>query len=139
MRVKVRLNPNRDLELVAIMCNPTLNFTKIATEAVRAHVRKKEFYFQYVEGIDYRPRSLVCYVNFDDEADADIVDYINQLTIPRSVFIRNIMLRSLKGTINDIYTDHDLKNQIDIWKLKRDMEKYRSRLKKKNGKEIRYE
>ncbi|MCI8563811.1 MAG: hypothetical protein HFH69_09860 [Lachnospiraceae bacterium] len=131
MRVKIYLNPNRDLELVAIMYNPTLNFSNIAKEAVRSHVRGNSFSFQYIKSAEYCPRSLVSYISFDDEKDADIVEYFEHLVVPRAAFIRNIMVRSIGGNIGSVYTDERLRTVIGAWKFEKEQGRLRSKLKKK--------
>lgn len=131
MRVKVYLNPNRDLELVAIMYNPTLNFSNIAKEAVRSHVRGNHFSFQYIKGVEYCPRSLVSYISFDDDKDADVVKYFEQLVVPRAAFIRNIMVRAIGGNIGSVYTDERLRTVIGAWKFEKEQSKLRAKLKKK--------
>ena len=115
MRVKVYLNQNRDLELIAIMYDPALNFGNIAKKAVAAHVRGKKFEFDYQPDGEYSPKSLVCYISFDDEEDADIIEYMNRLNVPMSAFIRNVMLRSLGGKIDSVYTDVNLKKIVTAW------------------------
>ena len=131
MRVKIYLNPNRDLELVAIMYNPTLNFSNIAKEAVRSHVRGNSFSFQYIKSAEYCPRSLVSYISFDDEKDADIVEYFEHLVVTRAAFIRNIMVRSIGGNIGSVYTDERLRTVIGAWKFEKEQGRLRSKLKKK--------
>lgn len=116
MRVKIYLHPNRDIELIAIRYNPTLNFGKLAKEAVKAHVRGGEFSFAIPLKGEWIPKPLTCHMTLDEKADADIIEYMSNLVIPKSAFVRNIMLRAVEGK-TDVYTNTVLHRKLKIYLL----------------------
>ena len=116
MRVKIYLHPNRDIELIAVRFNSTLNFGKLAKEAVKAHVRGGEFSFAIPSKGEWLPQSLTCCMTLDEKADADIIEYMNNLVISKSAFVRNIMLRAVEGK-TDVYTNAVLQRKIKIYLL----------------------
>lgn len=123
MKVKIYLNINRDPELVAIRFNPTLNFGNLAKEVLRSHVRKQNFKFLMPKCSEYKMTSLVVVITLDEIKDADVITYLNQILVPKSAFIRNIMLRALEGDIRYIYCDKKYKNAVDGYLMKKQKHK----------------
>lgn len=116
VRIKIYLHPSRDIELIAIRFNPTLNFGKLAKEAVKAFVRNGEFSFTIPSKGEFIPQPLTCFMSLDENADADIIEYMDSLVISKSAFVRNIMLRAIEGKVN-VYTDAVLQRKIKVYQL----------------------
>jgi hypothetical protein len=132
MRIKVYLNPSRDLELIAIRFNPELDFCGIAKEILKSYVRNNGSYrFVLKKTQELMKRSMVCYIPLDEKDDADIIEYLNRIPVSPSAFIRNIMVRSVDMVDMDIYTDKNLKNAIQSYKYEQKQRTNKNVLKKK--------
>lgn len=130
MRIKVTLHIGRNPELVAIRFNPAYDFSGLAREILRCHVRGQEFHLSLQRQVNYMQRSLLCYVSLDEKEDADIIDYLNKLIIPKSAFVRNIMTHAIDKDYQFVYQDKELKNimlahqmEIRTRKKKQELEK----------------
>jgi hypothetical protein len=130
MRIKVYLNPGRDLELIAIRFNPALDFGGIAKEVLKSYVRKGSYRFTVPRTDTFITRSMVCYVPLDEKEDADIIEYLARVSVSHSALIRNIMVHSIDME-TDIYTDNSLKNAILSYRYDKKQKLNKSTLKRK--------
>lgn len=131
MRIKIYLNTKRDLELIALRFNPALDFSGIAREILRSHVRNEKYIIPQSSTEKYMKRSLTCYITLDDAEDADVIEYLNHIIISKSAFIRNIMLRSIGDSVNHIYIDDSLKAVMLSYDVEKKQKAARKKLKKK--------
>jgi hypothetical protein len=132
MRIKVYLNPSRDLELIAIRFSPELDFCGIAKEALKSHVRNNGKYRFMMKKTDkLMNRSMVCYISLDENEDADIIEYLTKISVSPSAFIRNIMVHSVDFADMDVYTDKNLNNTILSYRYDKKQKMNKNALKKK--------
>ena len=131
MRIKVYLNPGRDLELIAIRYNPALDFCGIAREVLRSHVRNGNYKFPLLKTKNYVKKSMTCYISLDDEEDADVISYLGKTVLSNSALVRNIMLRSIENDTRFIYVDENLKTSILSYEYERKQKAKRQILKKR--------
>lgn len=131
MRIKVYLNPKRDLELIAIRFNPALDFGGIAKEVLRSHVRNEKYSISLPRMVNHIKRSMTCYVVLDDKEDADVIAYLDKVVISNSAFIRNIMVRAISNDISYLYTDKNLKTAITTYELEKKRKANKENLKKR--------
>ena len=139
MKIKVYLNPGRDLELIAVRFNPALDFGGIAEEVLRGHVRKRPYQFSVPRTERYVKRSLVCYVTLDEKEDKDVIEYMDSIIIAKSTFIRNIMLRSIENDINYLYSSDKLRKAIRAFEFDKKQKAERRKLKKRLERKVKDE
>lgn len=109
MIVKINLRFIREPELVALKCDPTVCFSGLVKEALRSYVRNRDFKITLSNKANYEKKPLCCNLKFDEEKDKDIIDKLNSINVPQTTFIRNIMMRYIKGDVDFVYTDKRLK------------------------------
>ena len=137
MRIKVSLNPKRDLELVALRLNPAIDFNGIIKEVLRSYMKNVTYRFEVPKTTNYTIRSFVCYVTLDDNKDSEVIQYLSKINMPVSSFIKNIILRAIVSDVRYLYTDTNLSNvisscelerkrNINLQKLKKQLEKRRT-------------
>lgn len=119
MRIKVYLKPSRDIELIAVRYNPALDFSGIAREVLKNHVRGKTYKFSIPENSHYAKKPLLCYVTLDDKDDADVIKYLDGIIISRSALVRNLMLQAISNDLRHVYTDGVLKAAVVAQELER--------------------
>lgn len=130
-RIKVNLHIGRDPELIAIRYNPAFDFSGLAREVLRSHVRGEKFHFLLPPHTNYTPKSLLCYIYLDEKEDADILNYLEQLIIPKTAFIRNIMIQAIDGDVGFIYCDKNLKNAMLTYQMNNRTRKKKHELEQK--------
>lgn len=113
MILKIYLQPARDIELIALLFNPAINFSGVAKQALHAFVRGEKYSFEIPKTENYVSRSLVCYVNLSENDDAEIINYMEEVVISKSAFVRNVISHALCGDFQSIYKDEFLKDMID--------------------------
>jgi len=131
MRVKVTLHIGRNPELVAIRYNPAFDFSGLAREVLRSHVRGQEFHFSLQKQVNYVPKSLICYIYLDEKGDSDVINYLDELIIPKSAFIRNIMTHAIDGDFQFIYRDKELKNAMLTYQMDKRTKRKKQELEQK--------
>lgn len=131
MRIKVTLHIGRNPELIAIRFNPAFDFSGLAKEILRCHVRGQEFHLSLQRQVNYIPKSLLCYVNLDEKKDADIIDYLDKLIIPKSAFIKNIMTHAVDKDYQFVYQDEELKRVMLSHQMNKRTQKKKKELEQK--------
>ena len=139
MRIKVNLNPKRDLELVALRLNPAIDFNGIIKEVLRSYMEKNTYCFEIPKTTSYTIRPLVCYVTLDDIKDAEVIKLLSKVNMPVASFVKNIVLRSITGDIRYLYTDINLSTVISSYELERKRNVNIQKLKKKLEQRRKYE
>ena len=131
MRIKVTLHIGRNPELIAIRFNPAFDFSGLAKEILRCHVRGQEFHLSLQRQVNYIPKSLLCYVYLDEKKDADIIDYLDKLIIPKSAFIKNIMTHAVDKDYQFVYQDEELKRVMLSHQMNKRTQKKKKELEQK--------
>ena len=100
MRIKVSLNPKRDLELVALRLNPAIDFNGIIKEVLRSYMKNVTYRFEVPKTTNYTIRSFVCYVTLDDNKDSEVIHF-------HLIFENGLSLTKLNG-MNVLESFHGL-------------------------------
>lgn len=118
MLVHIELRYAREPELVAIRFNPAYKFQGLAKQTLRAFINRHSYEIVMPEKTIYEKQSLKCDLRLDEKKDADIILFLKQLKAPKSTFIRNLMIRSIKGDTSYAYQDEELKEMAVTNKCK---------------------
>lgn len=109
MKIKICLRYAREPELVALRFNPGIYMPGLAKQALRAQMEGQDFQIHMQKDVNYVQKPLSFYLTLDDEMDKDIIHCLNSHYAPATAFIRNILIRCIKGNVNFIYSDLELK------------------------------
>lgn len=109
MKIKICLRYAREPELVALRFNPGIYMPGLAKQALRAQMEGQDFQIHLQRDVNYVQKPLSFYLTLDDEADKDIIQCLSSQYAPNSAFIRNILIRCIKGRVDFIYSDLNLK------------------------------
>lgn len=109
MKYRLDLHYVRDPELVAIRFDKTYNLNGLISQCLRAFINNEEFEIYLHPNARFQKQPLTLYYQLDDEKDADIIKFLNSILIPKTTFVRNLMLRYIKGDISWVYKNEELK------------------------------
>lgn len=109
MKVKIFLRYAREPELVALRFNPGIHMPGLTKQALQAQMEGQDFQIHIQKDVNYVPKPLSFYLTLDNEVDREIIQFLNSQCAPVTVFIRNALLRCIKGNIDFIYKDLELK------------------------------
>lgn len=109
MRIKICIKYTQYPELAALRFNPGISIQGLTKQVLLAHVNKREFPIYMQKDVEYVKKPLIFYLVLDDETDKEIIQYLNSQCVPAPAFIRNLLLRSIKGDLDYVYRDSKLK------------------------------
>lgn len=109
MKIKICLRYAREPELIALRFNPGIYLPGLAKQALRAQMKGIDFQIHMQDDVNYVQKSLSFYLILDDEEDKDIIECLNSQHAPSTAYIRNALIRCIKGDIDFIYRDLKLK------------------------------
>lgn len=108
MKVRFVLNPDRDIELIALRLCGFLDFNAIAKSAIKAYVRGIEYQVTIPVTDEFVERPLRCAITFSDKDDADVIKFIQSLKCSKTNAIKNIILMCVRGRPQATYQNESL-------------------------------
>ncbi len=109
MKVKIFLRYAREPELVALRFNPGIHMPGLTKQALQAQMEGQDFQIHMQKDVNYVQKPLSFYLTLDNEADREIIQFLNSQCAPATAFIRNVLIRCIKGNVDFIYKDLELK------------------------------
>ena len=109
MKVKIFLRYAREPELVALRFNPGIHMPGLTKQVLQAQMEGQDFQIHMQKDVNYVQKPLAFYLTLDNEADREIIQLLNSQCAPATAFIRNVLIRSIKGNVDFIYKDLELK------------------------------
>lgn len=109
IKIKICLRYAREPELVALRFNPGIYMPGLAKQALRAQIEGHDFQIHMQKDVNYVQKPMAFYLTLDEESDKDIIHCLNSQHAPSPAFIRNVLIRSIKGNVDFIYRDLSLK------------------------------
>lgn len=109
MKYRLELHYVRDPELVAIRFDKTYNLNGLISQCLRAFINNEDFEIYLHPNARFQKQPLTLFYQLDDEKDADIIKFLNSILTPKTTFVRNLILRYIKGDISWVYQNEELK------------------------------
>ena len=109
MRIKICIKYTQYPELAALRFNPGISIQGLTKQVLSAYINKREFPIYIQKDVEYVKKPLIFYLVLDNETDKEIIQYLNSQCVPAPAFIRNLLLRSIKGDLDYVYRDFKLK------------------------------